>query len=373
MPVSESASQQEKRIDFSKLLQNYWKKRRIFYWCIGAFFAIGLFFTLASPTEYSTNATIIPEYEIQDRVNEIIESYGLLFGLTGSIRENRTPSYLLRLYPYMIASVDFKKKLMNKTFQYGKEDSSVTLQHYFTEIYKPSLLHTLYDYSFGLPGKVLTAMQSNDSNSPTPSQDDSAQANQQTDFPILELSPDERRVANILSSRINATYDRQTGIISITGTMPEPTLSPKLVKLVLETLHEEASAYKTAKGRLYLDFLESQRARQNRNLAEARQELQEYNESRNQQSNTQMALQSNYETALAQYSSLNEQLQRMKLNIEEQLPTFRILDDITTPGVKIQPKGKLIIFFSLLLGFFVAFTWITGSYLLKESKKVLSF
>ncbi len=80
-----------------------------------------------------------------------------------------------------------------------------------------------------------------------------------------------------------------------------------------------------------------------------------------------MELQSSYETNLDQYNTLTRQLQRMKLNIQEQLPTFRILDDITAPGTQIQPKRKLIVLLSIVLGFFVAFSWVTISLLLKKS------
>ncbi|MCW9709181.1 GNVR domain-containing protein [Fodinibius salsisoli] len=334
--------------------------------------AVGLFFALASSSQYTSNASIIPEYELQDRVNEIIESYGLLFGLTGSIRENRTPSYLLRLYPHMINSVDFKRTLMSKPFQYGSTDSSVTLHQYFTQMYRPPLLNSLYDYTFGLPGKILSAMQSGETSPPASTAQDTSQSHQQSDFPILDLSPSERQVARAFSSRITATYDRQTGIVRISARMPEANTAPQVVQLVLETLHEKASDYKTAKGRQYLDFLESQQLRQKQQLDKARQELIEFNGADSQPLNRRMELQSTYETALDQYNTLTQQLQRMRLNIEEQMPTFRILDDITTPGTQIKPKRKLMIFLSLLLGFFVAFSWITISFLLKESEKIWS-
>ena len=367
VPASAPSGEQEQRLNLTQLFRYYWKRRTIFYWCIGACFAIGLFLALSSPSEYSSQATIIPEYELQDRVNEIIESYGLLFGLSGSIRENRTPSYLLRLYPHMINSVDFKRKLMNKSFQYGNRDSTVSLQQYFTDLHQPSGLQTLYNYTFGLPGTLLNTMQSSPE-TPVSTPQDTTQTNQDSDFPILELNSSERKAIGALSGRISASYDRQTGIVSISASMPEADLAPKVVRLVLETLHEEASAYKTAKGRLYLDFLESQQLQQKQNLEKDRQALIDFNGAASQPLNKRMELQSNYETSLDQYNTLTQQLQRMKLNIQEQLPTFRILDDITTPSTQIQPKRKLMILLSILLGFFIAFSWVTTSFLIKKSK-----
>lgn len=266
----------------------------------------------------------------------------------------------------MINSVSFKRKLIHKSFQYNNRDSTVSLGQYLTDIHQPSVLHTLYNYTFGLPGLLLNTMKSSPDTS-NPTSRDTAQTNQTSSFPILKLTNSERKAIRAVSGRISATYDRRTGIVAISASMPEADLAPKVVKLVLETLHEEASAYKTAKGRLYLDFLESQQARQKQHLEEARQKLINFKGAKNQPLNKRMELQSSYETNLDQYNTLTRQLQRMKLNIQEQLPTFRILDDITAPGTQIQPKRKLIVLLSIVLGFFVAFSWVTISLLLKKS------
>src|SRR5699024_2281127 len=142
---------------------------------------------------YSSRATIVPEYELQDRVNEIIESYGLLFGLTGSIRENRTPAYLLRLYPHMISSVGFKQELMHKPLNYSKVDSSITLYQYFTELHRPSLRHTLYRYTLGLPGTVVSAMQSKPTaDTPATTAQDTLSAEEDFKFPIKQFTAKEQ-------------------------------------------------------------------------------------------------------------------------------------------------------------------------------------
>lgn len=366
VPVTRQEAEQQKRLNLKALFSFYWNKRGILYWCVGACFALGLIFALLSPKKFSSQASIVPEYELQDRVNEIIESYGLLFGLTGSIRENRTPSYLLELYPYMIETVDFKLELMHRSFEY--QGRKITLAQYFTDLYHPSLLHKLYNYTFGLPGTLMDALQSDPAAVASTNPADSTAPADSSAFPILDLSSREKKVVRALSSRIQASYDRRSGIVRISGTMPEASLAPKLVKLVLQTLHRQASAYKTAKARLYMDFLESQQKNQKKRLEQARQELITFNGADSQPLNKRMELQSNYEIHLDQYNTLTQQLQRMKLNIQEQLPAFRILDDITTPGTKIKPDRKIIILLSLLLGFSIGMSWITVSFLVTKAK-----
>lgn len=333
---------------------------------MGIFLTIGLVFAFFSSEEYTSSASVIPEYELQDRVNEVIESYGLLFGLTGSIRENRTPSYLLELYPYMINSVAFKHKLMHKSFEYAKRDTTVTLYQYFTEMYRPTFLHKFY-HSIREPAIPDTT----DSETEEPSRsagNEHSWTGQSLDVPILNFRPGERKVINELSERITAGYQRQTGIVRVSANMPESDLAAEVVKLTLETLHEEASSYKTAKARLYKDFLQDQQRQARKELEEARRELTAFNGADSQPLNKRMELQSNYEISLDYYNTLTQQLKRMELTIQEQLPAFRLLDDITVPSKEVKPKRKLIVFLSILLGFFVAVSWITVLFLLSREK-----
>lgn len=341
---------------------------------MGIFFILGVIFALFSPEEYTSNASVIPEYELQDKVNEVIESYGLLFGMTESTRENRTPSYLLELYPHMINSVAFQQELMHKPFDSSGQDTTLTMFQYFTGIHRPSFFHTLYNYTLGLPGTLLSASKSK----PVPAEslkaapEDSSERANRTDIPILSFSPDERKVLNELSGRITATFERRTGIVRVSATMPESDLAAKLVKLTLETLHEKAGSYKTGKARIYQDFLKVQQSKSEEELEKARRELIEFNNADGQQLNKRMELQSSYEVHLDHYNTLTQQLNRIELNIQEQIPAFRLLDDITLPSEQIQPKRNLIIFLSLVLGFFVAVAWITVSFILAKNEWSLS-
>ncbi|SMO68060.1 GNVR domain-containing protein [Fodinibius sediminis] len=332
------------------------------YWSVAIFFAISLFFALFSPAEYSSSASIIPEYELQDNVNEALESYGLLFGLTGVGRENRPPSYLLQLYPHMVNSVAFKKELMHQPFNYSGVDSTLTMFQYFTEVYQPSIFHRMYQYTIGLPGSILGG----DKSQPEPVQtkaqaaDDSSKTTPQLAVSILKLSPSERNVISELSSRITATYQRRTGIVQISASMPESMLAAQLVKLTLETLYNRASSYKTEKAVLYKNFLETQLQKAGQELETSRQALSE------QSTDNNTGLQSRYESNLERYHTLRQQVQRMELNIQEQLPPFRLLDDITMPSTLIQPNRKLIVFLGTILGLFIGISWITASFILRK-------
>lgn len=354
VPIDEEQTYKYERISFRDLLRFYRDKRAIVYWCTGVFFAIGLVFAFFSQAEYQTSASIIPEYELQDKVNEVIENFGLILGFTGSIEKERSPSGLLEQYPYMISSVSFQKRLMYKSFYYGEVDSTITLYEYFTKIYAPSPLQALYKYTFGFPATIGSGLQSK--TQPTPAENFSSQ---DTSYQIIHLNSDEKKVLNQLSNRITADYERRAGIIRIQTQMPEPLLAAKLAQLTLRVLQETASEYKSRKARLYKNFLTQQLDQAQTDLEKARATLIDFKNAESQPLDERMALQSRYNSTLDRYNTISRLLERVELTIKEQLPTFRILDDITIPHQHSQPKRVIILTLSLLLGFFVAICWIT--------------
>jgi len=339
------------------LIFYYWARKRIILGCIIGFLIAGVLFILLGRSEYQASASIIPEYELQDKVNEVIQSYGLLFGLTGNVGEKRAPADLLQRYPYMINSLSFQLTLMHKPFHHPAIDSSITFYQYFTEIYRPTALQTLYSYTLGLPATLGGGPNKGVQNlSPTPT------ASQDSLAPIIQLSSKEKQVISQLQDRILATYQRRPGLVRIQATMPQPQLAAKLAQLTLQVLQEVAADYKTKKGRLYQKFLKQQLEQANTELINARETLTDFKQAGSQPLNKRMELQSRYNFALDYYNTLSQQFERMKLTIQEQLPAFRILDDITVPGHRSSPDRKLIIIFSLLLGGFVGLSWITISF-----------
>lgn len=260
---------------------------------------------------------------------------------------------------------------MHKPFEYEEQDTTITIRQYFTEIYHPSILHSFYSYITGSTETLSDTTAKSQYNTEKvfePTSEDSSGKNLNPDIPIYSFSPDERKVINELSDRITAGFQRQTGIIRVSVTMPESDLAAKIARLTLQTLHEEASSYKTAKARLYKDFLDTEQSKSKEELEQARQKLIEFNGDDSQPLNERMELQSSYEVNLDQYNTLTQQLNRMELNIQEQLPAFRLLDDITVPSEQVQPRRKLMVFLSLLLGFFVAISWMTATFILKKGR-----
>jgi hypothetical protein len=280
----------------------------------------------------------------------------------------------------MINSISFQQTLMREPFTYGKSNQKITLYEYFTEIHRPSFLASLKKNTIGLPETAAAAASDEAAVSKkavpeqsTPSDSlsnkgsatpDSASMQDRvtTRFEITDLNSKEKSVINQMQSRISAGFQRRTGIVSVQAKMPEAELAAKVIKLTLKVLQEQVISYKTARGKTYRTFLLSQQSEAKTDLDRSRESLISFEGQSSQPLNQRLELQSRYRYALDRYGTLTEQVQRVDLTIEKQMQAFRVLDDITVPGQKSEPNRKVILFFSLLLGFLVALCWITVAF-----------
>src|SRR5699024_3982346 len=117
--------------------------------------------------------------------------------------------------------------------------------------------------------------------------------------------------------------------------------------------------------RIYKAFLTQQLKQAETKLTEARQALISFKQAASQPIDKRMELQSQYNFALDYYNTVNRQVERLKLSVQEQMPALHVLDDITIPSEGSAPNRSLIIILSLLLGFFTALCWITISFFFK--------
>lgn len=372
VPAEESRAYEYGTVSFSDFIKHYWQRRRVFYWFTAVFLIFGILFALFSQEEYTAETTITSDYELQDQASEIIESYSTLFGLTGNIRKLRNPAYLLEQYPPLIASTAFQLNLMQQPFTYSGVDSAITLQEYFTKIHRPPLSRLFYSNTFDMFTPSGSASGSGRRFPPSfRSSNSDAQNDADTSakpFPILELNPEIRQVKDELLSRIDATYEHSAGVVRIQTKMPEPELAAILAQLTLRVLHENLRVYKNEKSQMQLEYLQTQQTQAMDELEEARTALVSSGEGENRPFNERLELQSNYEANLNRLNAITEQINRIRADIRNQMPVFRVINDITVPNQKSEPDRVLIITLSLLLGIFLAFCWITAGFFFARLK-----
>ena len=68
-------------------------------------------------------------------------------------------------------------------------------------------------------------------------------------------------------------------------------------------------------------------------------------------------MQSKYDLAFNLYNSLNQRLQQKEMQVQEQTPVFSVLQPVSVPFEKSQPKRFLIIAIFLFIGLTSGLVW----------------
>lgn len=80
-------------------------------------------------------------------------------------------------------------------------------------------------------------------------------------------------------------------------------------------------------------------------------------------------LQSEYQIAFSVYNELAKQLETAKIQVKEETPVLTVIEPITIPNEKSEPKRSMIVFIWTFLGGIVGVGWVFGKVYLEDIKK----
>jgi len=316
------------------------------------FFIIGLFIALFSNVEYQVNTRIMPEYARPDRAGTLIQQFGGLVGgsnlqgLSGPGTEALRPD----LYPELVSSLPIMTRLLDFKVHVFDKDSTVTLESYFRDFASKSLVDYTLDYTIKLPFTVISYYRK------VPSQINYLYHNQTR---ILHLTQEQEDIIQELKNRINATFDRNTGVISIIVEMPDRYIAAEVADQVMFLLTDYVKKYRIEKAMQDLNFIQE---RYNEAEEEFRKVQNDRATFRDENFNIVSAraqanadrLQAEYDLRYNIYNTLAQQLEQAKIKVQEETPVFQILEPISIPNNRFKPKRGLIIIISILSGLFIS-------------------
>ncbi|UFH55966.1 GNVR domain-containing protein [Spirosoma sp. KNUC1025] len=299
---------------------------------------IGALYAFSKPNVYKVEVTVMPEYQSRGA-----GGLGSLSVFSGFGMDNANANDIIRpdLYPNVLQSVPFALDLLEQKVYSKKLNTKTTLQDYINKSSSPSL----FDRIMGL----LTFFSTKDEDD-TASESDSRQNGQ-----AIVLSKEQYGLVKAVQGSVLSTFDRKTGILTITATEKDPIVTASIAQLSLSYLTKYITAYRTDKARKRVIFL-------NQQVREAKQRYQasEYALSNYRDHNRsiflntvkleEQRLQADYLLEQSVYSDLAKQLEQAKIKVEEDTPTFKILEPPAVPLQKSGPKRTMIIFGCTIIG-----------------------
>ena len=364
-PAAHSTRSASQSIDVRAIADHVWDRRKFVFKITAVFVVIGLLVAIFSPVEYQSGATLLPENQQSiGGAQGLLEEYGGLIGLGGSLNLDQQESIPPKLYPDIVNSLPYQLEVLNTEIYYAEYDTTVSNYDFFDEVYTPSVFTYLGDYTIGLPGKIVGAFSGEPSKGSLPKgfEGDS----------IITLTKRQAIIVNKMRDRISVELDEESGLINITVEMPDPNAAAQIGELSVDLLKEYITNYRTRKAQEDLEFTQEQMldAREEWRAAQVRLadfQDQNYGQLTARAQTQEQRLQSEYDLTFNKYNSLAQKVEQAKLRVQEKTPVVTILKPVEMPVDNVKPRRRFIVILSLILGLIVSVGYVVINSLRKES------
>ena len=357
VPADYGYQHDDDEIDLLELAKTIWSKRIFIVKVVALGAVIGVIVALLSPKEYKSTSTLMPEYstESQGGASSLLRQYGGLLGVSGGSYSSNSNAIRVDLYPNIVQSTNFQMQLMQQPFYFSDLDTTATLFEYYTELNSAGVLGFIAEYTIGLPGKILGAiLPKKELMTSVP-----GEANESM---ILNLSEDEVEVIKLLREKITASLDEESGIVSVSVTLPDNVAAAAVTEYTIEELTEYLTEYRTGKVLRDLIFVEEQLVMAKVRFEEAQQALAAFRERyqgslsiRNQ--TEEQRLQSEYQVAFNLYNGFTQQFEEARLKVQEETPVFKTLEPVQVP-LNDETSGAMILLVFIMLSGIGSVGWI---------------
>lgn len=302
-----------------------------------AFGLIGFMIAIISPKQYTSSVVVKPilsesSANIGGGLGGLAAMAGIKIGDSGSTTEIHPT-----LYPKIIESYDFQKKIMESLIYVESHGSEMSFEKYFTEVYNPGLIGIIKRQFSVLVSSLKT----------------DKEVSYAGGFHIITDVDEEIR--SFIAKQITLNVDEKEGFVSLSASMPESLSAAQLVSNAQNILQGMVISHKIKKAEEDLNFIEERFRENKRGFEKSQNNLAKLRDA-NKNVFTAIAqtdlqrLQAEYELAFQVYSELAKQLESQKIQVKENTPVFVVLQEAVV-SLKPSSRSKIIsTFLYILLG-----------------------
>jgi uncharacterized protein involved in exopolysaccharide biosynthesis len=323
-----------------------WQERRFVAAVVSASAALGLVVAFGSKPEYTASTKILPY-----RPASAASGLSGLAGLAGVRLPQGAADQTITadLYPEVAKTLDFRAELAEVPLRFSALPEPMTSMQYFREVAKPSVLDVIRHYTVGLPGLILKATR----------KAEAPQAAPDSGPPIAYYDTEYREVLADLDDRLQASTDKKTFIITITGRMPDRFASADLVRNASDRLMTRIIEYEAKKADEQLRFVEEQASAAKARLDRVQREQAVLaDRSRGTMSATAQLeakrLEREYALAFDLFRQFSADVEQARVRKSQDTPVFTVLERVVVPDRRSSPRRGVILLGALSLGFVVA-------------------
>lgn len=356
-------------IDLKDIIAQLWRKRKFILIVIGAFLLLGIFITLISPIQYTTQSVILPQSGKQSSMGNL-GSLASIVGVNMGTAVMEEGNISTAIYPQILNSLPFVWEIMQTPIVVEKSNGKeITLYEYYThkEYQEANVLAVIKKYTVGLPSTLISTFR------PPKNMQEVTTAITPDSIGIVKITRQEQAVYNTIKSSIQYEYNTKEGIIKLGYTFPEPLAAAQISEQLHKSLEKYVVNYKTKKVRENLAFVEQSYVEARKDFLQKQADLAAFQDANRglitaTSRATETRLRSEYDIAFTVYNELAKQREQAQLSVKEEKPILTVINPVTVPLEKSAPRRSMILAIFLLLGLIVSTGWVLGKPFIEDIK-----
>jgi len=361
------ASAQEDEIDLIQLAKTLWADRRIVIRTTLIFMVLGLFIAMFSAKEYAASTTMVPQSsEGGSKLGGGLGGLAAMAGINLASMEGGA-TMPPTLYPKIMTSVPFQKKMMGTIISVEGLDKEVTLADYYENVHKPGIFGIIKRYTIQLPRYLINSIRGSIT----------VTGSKQNMSELLTITFKEKLLMEKLNKQLSLEVNEKDGYVKISARMPEARQAAEIVLKAQILLQEAIIDFKIKKAKDQLIFIEERYAEKQEVFIAAQEKLASFRD-QNRNMRTAMAqsrmerLQSEFSIASSVFSELAKQLEAQKIQVMEDTPVFTIIEPVSIPFERSKPKRSMILIVWTFLGGVVGVGMVFGKLFFESIKEKLA-
>lgn len=323
-------------IDLTELVKTIWSKRMFIAKVTSVFIIMGLVIAFTSPKEYTTSCILIPEaMGAEGKLGGSLGGLASLAGIDLGGINGGSATINPGLYRSVAQSTPFLLELMNKEFYFENLKKRVSLFEYYIEHKKTSLLLKVVS----LPLRLIKLLK--------PTKNVVTGSNSQNNS-FIEMTRDQESIAVDLRDRILVTMDWDLGVVIIEAEMQDSKVTAEIAEFTKNYITNYVENYAVSKAKEQLGFAQRQFREKKDEFEKIQFDLATFRD-QNQNVTTARAkseeerLLSKYNITFNIYNQLAQQVETIKLKVNDETPVFTMLEPIKVPIEKSSPRRALIL------------------------------
>ena len=344
---SENSNHTEDSIDLVDLLSKLWKNKKTIVLTTFVAIFLGLMVAIFSPVKYTAYTVFVPQAS-EGQPSGGISSLASLAGINlSSSSQGQEVSPML--YPNIAYNIPFKLKLLKQKVVDQSGNVAMVSSHLLNNKgFNP--VKTLYKHTIGRVRSLFS----------TPPQSHNSGAEGQ---PLISLSKEEHNLLKLLEGKYKVKINEKDGNVLVEVVDKDPVLAAGLVQTVTSNLQSEIIQKRLEKVKTTLEFTEKQYKEKREEFEQLQDELAQFKDRNKNISNSLFQneldrLQAQYSVALNVVTELASQVAGAKLQVNKDTPIFMVIEPVTIPSEKSEPKRTMILIIWTLLGLVLSVGWV---------------